>query len=113
MGQPKALKRYRSPARALMKALPTGLVRLRPRRYAEWKALRNWGKLPAWEFDSVGYRLRLARETAGLTQSALSRRLRCSQQAVAQAERWQSNPTVEFVHRWARACGSTARIEIA
>jgi transcriptional regulator with XRE-family HTH domain len=56
---------------------------------------------------------RVAREAVGLTQSELARRLRCTQQAVAQAERWLSNPTVDFVRRWARACGSTARIEIA
>jgi transcriptional regulator with XRE-family HTH domain len=56
--------------------------------------------------------MRLARERAGLTQADLARRLVCSQQAIAQAERWESNPTVEFIRRWAAACGSKARIEL-
>ena len=93
MGKPEALRRYRSPGRPLLPKLPRGLVRFRPRRYAEWRALKNWGKLPPWEFDSIGYRMRLARERSGLTQSGLARRLRCSQQAVAQAERWLEAPT--------------------
>jgi transcriptional regulator with XRE-family HTH domain len=90
--------------------LPPGIRRLRPRNFFEWKALRRWGKLPAWEPDSVGYLLRLAREEAGLTQSELAKRLRCTQQAVAQAERWQSNPTVEFLRSWATQCGRAIEI---
>ena len=113
MGTPKALKRYRSPARAVMAELPTGLVRRRPRRFAEWKALRVWGKLPAWELEPMGYLMRMAREASGLTQSELARRLDCSQQAVGQAERWDSNPTVEYIRRWAKACGATLGIEFA
>ena len=96
----------------MLKNLPSGLVRLRPRRFAEWKALRGWGKLPVWEMEPVGYHLRLAREKADLTQSELGRRLGCSQQAIAQAERWQSNPTVELIRRWAEACGVKARLEL-
>ncbi len=111
MGKPSTLKRYASPRQAIL-PLPGGLVRRRPRRFAEWKALRGWGRLPAWETDPVGYRLRLAREEADLTQSELARRLGCSQQAIAQAERWESNPTVEFIRRWAEACGVKATIEL-
>jgi len=112
MGETKTLMEYRSPSRPPMVRLPKGLVRRRPRRYAEWKTLRAWKRLPEWEADSIGYRMRLTREKAGLTQSELASRLGCSQQAVAQAERWPSNPTVEFVRRWASACGSAARVEI-
>lgn len=86
--------------------------RPRPRSFPEWKALQRQGKLPAREADSVGYLLRLAREEAGLTQSVLAKRLGCSQQAVAQAERWQSNPTVEFLRRWATQCGRAIEIRI-
>ena len=83
--------------------LPSNLVRRRPRSYLEWKTLRRWGKLPAWEDDPTGYLLRDLREKAGWTQQALARRLECSQQAVAQAERWESNPTIRFIKAWAGA----------
>lgn len=112
MGKPNAVKVYAGPGRPLLAELPKRLVRRRPRRYAEWKALRGWGKLPAWEVEPVGYVLRLAREDAGVTQTELARRLGCSQQAVAQAERWEGNPTVEFMRRWAEACGSRLRLRL-
>ena len=92
--------------------LSSRIRRLRPRSYSEWKALRRWGKLPPWEAESAGYLLRLAREEAGLTQSQLARRLACTQQAVAQAERWQSNPTVEFLRRWAMQCGREIELRV-
>lgn len=110
MGKPGALKRYASPERAILPALPEGLTRGRPRSFAEWKALRGWGKLPAWEVEPVGYLLRLGRQNAGLTQAALAKRLGCTQQAIAQAERWESNPTIDFVRRWAGACGAEVKI---
>ncbi len=113
MGKSGTVKRYVAPARALLSELPKGLVRRRPRRYAEWKALRGWGKLPSWEIEPVGYLLRLSRERVGLTQAELARSLRCSQQAIAQAERWESNPTTEFMRRWADACGAKVRIRIS
>jgi DNA-binding XRE family transcriptional regulator len=87
------------------------LSRGRPRAFAEWQALRRWGKLPPWERQVAGYLLRDAREAAGLTQRELAGLLGSTQQAVAQAERWTANPTVGFVQRWAKACG--ARLEIA
>lgn len=86
--------------------LPDTLRRRRPRAYAEWAALRRWGRLPTWEESPPGYLLRAARETAGLTQKALARRLDCTQQAIAQAERADANPTVGFVRRWASATGA-------
>lgn len=88
------------------------LNRGRPRHFAEWRTLRRWGKLPPWEEEVAGYLLRLAREDAGLTQAALAERLGVSQQAVAQAERWSANPTVELLRRWAEACGLTLRIAL-
>ena len=113
MGSPVTLKRYASPRRGILAELPRGLARRRPRAYAEWKALRRWGKLPPWEDEPIGYVMRLARETSGLTQAVLARRLDCTQQAVAQAERWNSNPTVEFLRRWVAACGRRVKLEIA
>jgi len=83
----------------------------RPRAYEEWKALRRWGKLPDWESSPAGYLLRLAREEASLTQAELGRELDCSQQAVAQAERWMSNPTLAFIRRWQEACGARRAME--
>ena len=88
------------------------LRRTRPRSFIEWKTLRRWGKLPAWEADSAGYLLRLTREEAGLTQKDLAKGLRSTQQAVAQAERWNSNPTVEFFRRWAKECGATVQLHL-
>jgi Helix-turn-helix len=86
--------------------------RTKPRTFLEWKALRRWGKLPPWEPEPAGYLLRLAREKAGLTQRELARRLGCTQQAVAQAERWQGNPTVDFLRRWVDQCGETVEIRV-
>ena len=85
--------------------------RRRPRPYPEWKALRAWNLLPEAEADRAGYLLRLARERAGLTQAELARRLGLSQQAVARAERWDSNPTVDLMRVWGTALG--ARLEVA
>ena len=88
------------------------LARRRPRAFAEWKALRRWGKLPIWERGIVGYRLRELREAAGLAQKSLAARLGVTQQAVAQAERWESNPTVDLLRRWAAACDATLEIRL-
>lgn len=85
--------------------LSPDLWRPRPRRYAEWSTLRRWGRLPYWELEPAGYLLRVAREEAGLSQAALGSRLGISQQAVARAERWDANPTVELIRRWAAASG--------
>ena len=86
------------------------LTRRRPRAYEEWSALKRWEKLPEAELDVWGYLLREAREAAGISQTELSRRLGCSQQAVSQAERWVSNPTANFVADWAKATG--VRLEL-
>ncbi|MCH7666196.1 MAG: helix-turn-helix transcriptional regulator [Acidobacteria bacterium] len=85
--------------------LPTTLKRRKPRAYLEWKTLRGWNKLPAWEDDPPGYLLRKLREESGWTQQELARGLGCSQQAVAQAEKWKANPTVQFARDWAEALG--------
>ncbi len=92
--------------------LSPGAARRKPRDYNEWKTLRGWEQLPDWEEDSPGYLLRIARERAGLTQAELGGRLGCSQQAVARAERWESNPTVAFMRRWAGACGGELEIRV-
>lgn len=86
--------------------------RTRPRDYVEWKTLKEWGKLPRREDSPAGYLLREARERAGLTQAELAERLDCSQQAVAQAERWDANPTVAFLRRWAGATDRWVEIEL-
>ena len=108
MGRQKALIQNEGSSR--LPALSPGIQRRKPRSFPEWKALRRWGKLPPWEIEPAGYRMRLTREVAGLTQSELARRLGCSQQAVAQAERWQANPTVDFLRRWADECGGSLEI---
>jgi transcriptional regulator with XRE-family HTH domain len=68
--------------------------------------------LPSWEVSPPGYLLREARERADLTQADLAVRLGCSQQAVAQAERWDSNPTVGFLRSWADATGKRLALEL-
>lgn len=86
------------------------LPRVKPRSFLEWKTLRGWDQLPARERSVPGYLLKLAREEAGLTQRQLADRLGTSQQSVAQAERWQSNPTVSFMRSWLKACGRELKI---
>lgn len=86
------------------------LTRRRPRAFLEWRQLRAWGKLPDRETHVPGFQLRIAREEANLTQKQLAERLAITQQAVARAERWGSNPTIDLMNRWARACGR--RLEI-
>ena len=83
----------------------------KPRSFVEWKTFRKWGELPMSERSVPGYLLRLAREEAGYTQKLLARRLKITQQAVAQAERWQSNPTVSFMKNWMRACGKELKLD--
>lgn len=88
------------------------LPRRRPRGYEEWRALRRWGKLPREEQTVAGFLLREARESAGLSQAELARRLGRSQQAISQAERWDSNPTVALLIEWAAAVGRRLRLEM-
>ena len=96
-----------------MTSLPElNLARKKPRNFLEWKTLRRWDRLPTAERSVPGYLLRLAREEAGLTQKVLASRLGTSQQAVAQAERWQSNPTIAFMMEWMRACGRKLTVDL-
>ena len=88
------------------------LGRKRPRDYQEWLALKRWGRLPRSEHLVPGYLLREAREAAEFSQAELAQRLGCSQQAISQAERWQSNPTVGFMESWARETGCTLNLEL-
>lgn len=112
MGEPEVFETVEGPTEPLRIDLPGGFVRRRPRSYAKWRWLRQSGRLPDWEVVPAGFLLREAREEAGLTQRELAARLECSQQAVARAERWESNPTVGFVERWAAATGRRAALEL-
>ena len=98
--------------RPLSYPLPA-LPRRRPRDYEEWSALRRWGKLPREEGTVAGFLLREARESAGLSQAELAMRLGRSQQAISQAERWGSNPTVALLIEWAEAVGRKLRLEMS
>lgn len=106
MGAARTMKTYVTPDSPL--PVPPGMrvTRARPRAFAEWQILRRWGKLPVWERDVAGYLLRQAREEVRLTQRDLAARLGVTQQAVAQAERWDSNPSVDLLYRWAAATGT-------
>ena len=94
----------------MISIVASNLTRGRPRAFLEWRTLRRWGKLPDREAQVAGYLLRTARESAGFTQAQLADQLRITQQAVARAERWSSNPTVTFMRRWARACGQSLEL---
>jgi len=91
----------------------TKLRRGRPRAFAEWRALRRWGKLPPWERQIPGYLLRLARIEAGLNQAELAGRLGVTQQAISRTEQWSSNPTVAMMESWLEACGQALVIEVS
>ncbi len=107
MGQGAQVRTITPRARALPFSISD--LRLRRRRparaYEEWSVLRRWNRLPADEEAVVGYKLREMRTAAGLSQSELAQRLGCRQQAISQAERWSSNPTVGFLRSWAAATG--------
>ena len=111
MGKGKAVRTMEPTPAPLGYRLPR-LARRRPRIYEEWSALRRWDLLPAEEGKVVGYLLRETREAAALTQLELASRLGCTQQAVSQAERWRSNPTIDFVRRWAAAVGAELELEL-
>lgn len=106
MGTARTMKTYVTPDTPL--PVPPGMrvTRARPRAFAEWQALRRWGKLPAWERDVAGFLMRQAREDAALTQQELAVRLGVTQQAVSQAERWDANPCLDLLCRWAAATGT-------
>ena len=99
------MKTYEAASLQRVTLPPTRLRRRKPRHYGEWRVLREWKMIPSWEVNPPGYLLREARETAGFTQRSLATRLGCTQQAVARAERFDSNPTLEFARTWADALG--------
>lgn len=107
------MKTYTAPPPRPAERLSPRVRRRKPRSYLEWKTLRRWGALPSWEEVPVGYLLRRAREHSGISQKEMGRKLGCSQQAVAQAERWHGNPTVRFAREWARALGGDLDISIS
>ena len=111
MGKEKVLTTYKSPQKGL-DLPPLEPTRGRPRDFIEWKALRRWNRLPPAERNVSGYLLKLARTESGITQKELGLKLGISQQAVAQAERWSSNPTVSFMTAWLEACGKELNLEI-
>lgn len=113
MGKEAAVSTLRTPEPSRRSPLPRGLMRRRQRSYEKWKLLRSRNQLPTWEELPAGYLLREAREAAGLTQAELAARLDCTQQAVARAERWRSNPTVSLLRRWATATGRRLEIGFA
>ena len=112
MGKTRAMRRLVAAEPRTLPPLPRGLKRRKPRDFLEWATLRRWGKLPNWEETPPGYLLREAREKAGLTQADLAAQLGTTQQAVSQAERWDANPTVAFMRRWAEACGVELEIRL-
>ena len=67
--------------------------------------------IPSWEVNPPGYLLREARESAGVTHQRLASLLGCSQQAVSRAERFDSNPPLEFVNAWKAALGFELQTE--
>ncbi|GFG70292.1 helix-turn-helix domain-containing protein [Mycolicibacter senuensis] len=62
------------------------------------------------ELAETAYR---ARETAGLTQAELARKMGTTQSAIASIESGARTPTVELLEHLARACGQRLTIRIA
>lgn len=63
----------------------------------------------AMELAETVYR---ARESAGLTQAELARRMGTTQSAIAAIESGARTPTVDLLERLARACGARLTIRI-
>ncbi len=63
----------------------------------------------AMELAEMAYR---ARESAGLTQAELARRMGTTQSAIAAIEAGARTPTVDLLERLARACGGRLTIRI-
>jgi hypothetical protein len=63
----------------------------------------------AMELAEMAYR---ARESAGLTQTELARRMGTTQSAIAAIEAGARTPTVDLLERLARACGGRLTIRI-
>ena len=63
----------------------------------------------AMELAETAYR---ARESAGLTQTELARRMGTTQSAIAAIEAGARTPTVDLLERLARACGGRLTIRI-
>lgn len=110
MGKKEILTTYKGAVQGFVLP-PLEPVRGKPRDFIEWKTLRRWSKLPPSERAVPGYLLKLARTEAGITQKEFGQKLDISQQAVAQAERWSSNPTVCFMQFWLEACGKKLKID--
>ena len=68
---------------------------------------------PSSQVKPPGYLLREARESAGFTRQRLASGLGCSQQAISRAERFDSNPPLEFVNAWKAARGLELQTEAA
>ncbi|BBZ51113.1 helix-turn-helix transcriptional regulator [Mycobacterium heidelbergense] len=64
---------------------------------------------PAMQLAETVYR---ARESAGLTQTELARRMGTTQSAIAAIEAGARTPTVALLERLARACGGRLTIRI-
>jgi DNA-binding XRE family transcriptional regulator len=112
MDETRSMRRFVAAEPRSLPPLPKGLKRTKPRDFLEWTTLRRWGKLPTWEESPAGYLMREARERARLTQRDLAARLGTTQQAVSQGERWDANPTVALMRRWAEACGVELEIRL-
>lgn len=65
-------------------------------------------------YKAVGGNLDIPRlEERARTEHVLdAARLRTTQQAISQAERWDANPTVALMRRWAEACGAELEIRL-
>lgn len=66
----------------------------------------------AEEVADMKYALIAMRENHGLSQREVAERLQISQPAVAQFERYDSNPTLETLQRYALAIGARLSIEV-
>ena len=49
---------------------------------------------------------------SGITRAQIALKLGVTQQAVAQAERWDSNPSIAFIKRWADACNHRLELQL-
>jgi len=85
------------------------------------ESFKRWDKEPAFRlaYDALADEFALAaalidaRTQAGLSQEAVAKRMRTSQQAISRLEGGNANPSLDTLRRFAKATGTHLKISFA